>query len=122
MSQKASKGRFLKPENLQNHRNEGKGKRKKKDREGKEEKRKKAMVALLVFIKHVVTLDEKGPFGEIVNVFKILARYEFIFMVVFWRLSWPSSYTISKYIQIYVGCKVCLEGSFQRTWELVCPV
>ena len=42
------------------------------------------MVAIFkFFIKHVVTLDDKGPFGEIINVFKILARYEFIFMVVF---------------------------------------
>ena len=42
LSEKASKGRFLKPEKLQNHSNEGKGKEKKKDRgEGKEEKRKK---------------------------------------------------------------------------------
>ena len=47
LSEKASKGRFLKPEKLQNHSNEGKGKEKKKERgEGKEEK----MVALLVFI------------------------------------------------------------------------
>ena len=42
LSEKASKGRFLKPEKLQNHSNEGKGKEKKKERgEGKEEKRKK---------------------------------------------------------------------------------
>ena len=46
MSEKASKGRFRKPEKLQNHRNERKGKEKKKER-GEE---KKAMVALLVFI------------------------------------------------------------------------
>ena len=46
---------FLKPEKLQNHINEGKGKEKKKERgEGKEEK-KKAMVALLVFI--IATLE-----------------------------------------------------------------
>ena len=51
MSKRASKGRFLKPDKLQNHSNEVKGKEKKKERgEGKEEKRKKAMVALLVFI------------------------------------------------------------------------
>ena len=51
LSEKASKGMFLKPEKLQNHSNEGKGKEKKKERgEGKEEKKKKAMVALLVFI------------------------------------------------------------------------
>ena len=41
-SEKASKGRFLKPENLQNHSNEVKGKEKKKEEEeGKEEKKKK---------------------------------------------------------------------------------
>ena len=43
--------RFLNPEKFQNHSNEGKGKEKKKERgEGMEEKRKKAVVALLVFI------------------------------------------------------------------------
>ena len=42
MSEKASKGRFFKPEKLQNHSNERKGKEKKKERgEGKEEKREK---------------------------------------------------------------------------------
>ena len=51
MSEKASKGRFLNPEKLQNHSNEEKGKEKKKEQaEGKEEKKIKAMVALLVFI------------------------------------------------------------------------
>ena len=41
-SEKVSKGRFLNPEKLQNHSNEGKGKEKRKERgEGKEEKRKK---------------------------------------------------------------------------------
>ena len=45
MSEKASKGKFLGPDKLQNHTNEGKGKEKKK---GEEEKR--AMVALSVFI------------------------------------------------------------------------
>ena len=52
LCEKASKGTFLKSEILQNHSNEGKGKDKRKERgEGKEEKNKKAMVALLVFIK-----------------------------------------------------------------------
>ena len=46
LSEKASKGRFLKPEKLQNHSNEGKGKEKKKERGD----RQKAMVALLIFI------------------------------------------------------------------------
>ena len=42
LSRKASKGSFFKPEKLQNHSNEGKGKEEKKERgEGKEEKRKK---------------------------------------------------------------------------------
>ena len=41
LSEKASKCAFLKPEKLQNHSNEGKGKEKKKERgERKEEKRK----------------------------------------------------------------------------------
>ena len=51
MSEKASKGTFLKHEKLQNHSNEEKGKEKKKEQgEGKEEKKKKAMVALSVFV------------------------------------------------------------------------
>ena len=51
LSEKASKGTFLKAEKLQNHSNEGKGKEKKKERgEGKEEKKKKSVVALLVFM------------------------------------------------------------------------
>ena len=41
LSEKVSKGIFLKPEKLQNHSNEGKGKEKKKERgEGKEETKK----------------------------------------------------------------------------------
>ena len=44
LSEKASKGTFLKPEELQSHSNEGKRKEnKKKRREGKEEKRKKPL-------------------------------------------------------------------------------
>ena len=73
---------FLKPEKLQNHTKEGKGKEKKKDGgEGKEEKKKKARVLLLVFI--IATLeiifgrkllfDAKGPFGG--NIIKNPARY-----------------------------------------------
>ena len=52
LSEKASKGRFLKPEKLQNHSNEGKGKEKKKEGGDQERRRtkNKAMVALLVFI------------------------------------------------------------------------
>ena len=42
LSEKASKGRFLKPEKLQNHSNEGKRKEITKERgEGKEKKKKK---------------------------------------------------------------------------------
>ena len=42
MSENVLKGMFLKPEKLQNHSNEGKGKEKKKERgEGKEQKKKK---------------------------------------------------------------------------------
>ena len=72
-----SKGRFFKPEKLQNHSNEIKGKEKKKERgEGKEEKKKKTMVAHLVFIVGTLEIifgrkklfDPKGPFSN--NVFK----------------------------------------------------
>ena len=49
LSEKASKGRFLNPEKLQNHKNEGKRKEKRNSEEQGEEK-KKTMVALLVFI------------------------------------------------------------------------
>ena len=62
LSEKASKGRFLKPEKLHNHGNEGKGKEKKKERgEGKKKKKKKkkkAMVSLLVYI--IATFDRKN--------------------------------------------------------------
>ena len=56
LSEKVSKDRFLEPEKIQNHSNEGKGKGEKeraKRRKGGEEK--KAMVALLVFI--IATLE-----------------------------------------------------------------
>ena len=69
---------FLKPEKLQNHSNGEKGKEKKQERgEGKEEnEKKKAIVALLVFIIATLELvfgqktlsDVKGPLGD--NVFK----------------------------------------------------
>ena len=61
LSEKASKGRFLKPEKLQNHSNEGKGKEKKKERgEGKKKKKKKkkAMVSLFVYI--IATLEKRS--------------------------------------------------------------
>ena len=79
MSEKASKGRFLKPEKLQNHSNEDKGKDKKKER-GEE---KKTMVALLVFITATLEIafwPKKtvgritGPFGD--KVFKNPGRYK----------------------------------------------
>ena len=80
MTEKASKGRFLKPEKLQNHSNEGKGKEKEEER-GEE---KKAMVTLLVIIIATLEivfgrkklLDAKGPFGD--DVFKNPARYIYI--------------------------------------------
>ena len=57
LSEEASKGRFLKPDKLQNHSNEGKGRKRKRKSDGKvkEEKRKKAMAALFVFI--IATLE-----------------------------------------------------------------
>ena len=55
MSEKASTGRFLKPEKLQNHCHEGKGEEKKKERGEGEEEKKKLMIALLVFI--IATLE-----------------------------------------------------------------
>ena len=71
MSENASKGRFLKPEKLQNHSNEGKGKEKKKEQgEGKEEKKKSnGKIALSVFV--VATLEENND-----NVIKNLARFK----------------------------------------------
>ena len=50
LSEKASKGTFLKPEKLQNHSNKGKGTEKKKGGEEKGGEEKRAVVALLVFI------------------------------------------------------------------------
>ena len=45
LSEKASKGTFLKPEKLQNHSNKGKGTEKKKEQgERKEEKRKEQLL------------------------------------------------------------------------------
>ena len=81
LSEKASKGRFLKPEKLQNHSNEGKGKEKKKEQgEGKEEKRKKSNGCTLSFYNSFFgdsfwpkkLFDTKGPFGD--NVIKNPAR------------------------------------------------
>ena len=51
LSEKASNGRLFGADELQNHTNKGKGKQKKKERGGRKEgRRKKAMVAFLVFI------------------------------------------------------------------------
>ena len=49
MSEKASKGRFLKPEKLQNHTNEEKGKEKKKSEEKERRRRKKSNGCTLNF-------------------------------------------------------------------------
>ena len=49
LSEKASKGRFLKPEKLQNHSNEGKGKEEKKSEEKERRGRKKSNGCTLSF-------------------------------------------------------------------------
>ena len=79
LSEKPSKGNFLKPDKLQNHTNEGKGQEKTQERarrkKGREEK--KAMVALLVFI--MATLEkcwsEEIYLAARGNVFKIPASH-----------------------------------------------
>ena len=80
LSEKASKGMFLKPiKKLQNHSNEGKRKEKKKERGvGKKEKRKKNNGCTLSFYngyfgRKKKMLDAKGPFGD--NVIKNTAKY-----------------------------------------------
>ena len=50
-----SKDRFLEPEKIQNHSNEGKGKGEKERAKRRKGEEKKAMVALLVFI--IATLE-----------------------------------------------------------------
>ena len=81
---KRQKARFFKPEKLQNHSNEGKGKEPKeraRRRKGGEEKK---AVALLVFVIATLEiifgrkklLDAKGLFGD--NVIKNPARYIYI--------------------------------------------
>ena len=63
LCEKASKGRLLTPEKLQNHSNEGKRKEKKKERgEGKEEKVKKSSGCTLSFYMqwNPVNTDTKG--------------------------------------------------------------
>ena len=80
LSEKASKGRFLKPEKLQNHSKKGKGKEKKKERgEEKEEKRKTKwlhsffiIATLAIVFGQKKLLDAKGPFCN--NAIKNLAR------------------------------------------------
>lgn len=58
-SEKASKGSFLKPNNVQNHSNEGQGKKKERGED------KKAIVALLVFIMaRAIMAFDNGYFGE----------------------------------------------------------
>ena len=76
MSEKWPKGRFFAPGKLENHTSEGKVKEKKKERGGRKETRKKAMVALLVFmlasleavLAQKKLLDRTSLFGG--NVFK----------------------------------------------------
>ena len=80
LSEKASKGRFLKPEKLQNHSNEGKGEEKKKERgEGEEEKKKSNDCTVSFYNSYFggtfwpkKLFDTKGPFGN--NVIKNPAR------------------------------------------------
>ena len=76
MSEKASKGRFSTPERLQNHSNESKELKRKGDKERHRRKsrglKKKAMIALFVFI-IATLLDAKGPFSN--NVIENPARY-----------------------------------------------
>ena len=71
LREKASNGRFLKPDKLQNHSNEGKGKNEMKKSNG---------CTLSFFNSHFgdsfwskKLLDAEGPFGH--NVFKTPARY-----------------------------------------------
>ena len=81
LSEKASKGRCLQPEKLQNHSNEGKGKEKKKERgKGKEEKKKSNSCTLSFYNSHFgdnfwpkKLFYAKGSFGD--NVIKNPARY-----------------------------------------------
>ena len=95
LSEKASKVGFFKPEKLQSHSNEGKGKEgKKKRREGKERK-KKAMPALPVFIKKTVSRKwsiwrymnhvSVCPSVHIVGCFLVLRKLLFVsFCIVVW--------------------------------------
>ena len=75
-----SKGRFRKPDKLQNQSNEGKGKAKRKSEDKERKRRKKRMVALSVLT--IATLkifdrkkpfDAKGLFGD--DVIKNPARH-----------------------------------------------
>ena len=76
MSEKASTGRFLKPEKLQNHCHEGKGEEKKKERGEGEEEKKKSNDCTVSFCNSYFggtfcpkkLFDTKGPFGD--NVIK----------------------------------------------------
>ena len=64
MSEKASKGRFHKPEKPQNHGNEGKGKKKRKSEEKERKRRKKSSGCTLNFYNnyfgHLEILAEKN--------------------------------------------------------------
>ena len=95
LTERASKGRFLTPENgskITVTKEKERRKRKSEEiRKGGEEK--KAMVALLVFIIATLEivfgrkklLDAKGPFGD--NVFKNPARY--MCSAIYKNIKWP---------------------------------
>ena len=83
MSEKASKGRFLGPDKLRTHSNEGKGKERKKERKKERERRKKGgelepsngctLSFYNGYFGEKKLLDTKGPFGG--DVFKNPARH-----------------------------------------------
>ena len=90
MSEKLSKGRFLKPEKLQNHCRKGKGKEKKKERgEGKEEKGKSNCFTLSFYNSYFGVFgrkklfDAKGSFGD--NSIKNPTRYTTERLCLFYR-------------------------------------
>ena len=81
---KRQKGRFRKPEKLQNHSNEGKRKEKKKERGEGKEKRKKQWLhsefsnGYFGYFRPKKLLDAKGQFGD--NVIKNPARNIYMYM------------------------------------------
>ena len=93
MSEKASKGMFLKPEKLQNHSKGEKERRKRKSEEKERRRRKKSNGCTLSFYNSYFgdsfwpkkLLDAKGPFGN--NVFKNPARY--MCSAIYKNIKWP---------------------------------